>query len=162
MNPVFAGMLPMRYITGILNFQFIENYLYEYSSSDAMKGIYIYLNLSSNFNIVALILGIFLALGFILLLVFLIVNCFGKANSADKSKAVQPRGYWMQRVAYHFIGELSLSLILAWLPLYTISLFFEVMYTRNSTNFWSYAEAVGVGIAILAYFIALIKTPYLK
>jgi hypothetical protein len=83
MNPVFAGMLPLRYLTGILNFEFVENYLYQYSSLDAMKGIYIYLNLSSNFNIAAIILGLFLLLGFVLLLIYFVVSYFSKSTSTD-------------------------------------------------------------------------------
>jgi hypothetical protein len=50
-NPVFAGLLPLRYTAGILNFTDIEDYLYEYSSPNSMKGIYLFIHLSSNFKI---------------------------------------------------------------------------------------------------------------
>lgn len=56
------------------------------------------------------------------------------------------------------MGELSLSLIFLYLPIYTISLFFEVLFTVGHLNFWSYAEAFAFGLLILGYFIALIKS----
>jgi len=31
------------------------------------------------------------------------------------------------------------------------------LFTQGSFNFWSYAEALGIGLAIFGYFIALLK-----
>ncbi len=63
----------------------------------------------------------------------------------------------MYRLAFHFIGELSLSLIFICVPLYMVGIFFEALFTTES-YFWSYAQGFGVGIAILIYFIVLIKS----
>jgi hypothetical protein len=35
-----------------------------------------------------------------------------------------------------------------------------VFYTTKSSNFWSLAQGLGIGIAIIVYFIALIKESY--
>ena len=64
----------------------------------------------------------------------------------------------MHQLAFHFLGELSLSLIFLCLPIYTVSLFFEILFTLGQINFWSYAQAFGLGLAILGYFIALLKS----
>jgi hypothetical protein len=65
-------------------------------------------------------------------------------------------------LAFHFIGELALSLIIICLPLYSIGILFEAFYTASSADFWSYAMGVGIGFAIIIYFIALIKSSYPK
>lgn len=39
-----------------------------------------------------------------------------------------------------------------------VSLFFEALFTQSDTNFGSYAQGFGVGIAIVAYFIALLRS----
>ena len=46
MSPIYSGMLPLRYLAGILTFQDVESYLEELASPNSMKGIYMYLNLS--------------------------------------------------------------------------------------------------------------------
>lgn len=51
-------------------------------------------------------------------------------------------------------------MLLVCLPLFTVSLFFEVLYTQHSSNFWSYGQALGVGLALVGYFIALVKSQY--
>lgn len=56
------------------------------------------------------------------------------------------------------LGELSLALILFFLPLYSISFFFEMFYTTGNFNFWSYAEAFGIGMTFLGYSVALLKS----
>lgn len=74
LNPVFSGLLPLRYLSGILNFQGVEQYLEETSSPNSMKGVYMFLNLSANFSYVALALAAFLALGGLLFLLHLLAD----------------------------------------------------------------------------------------
>ena len=39
-----------------------------------------------------------------------------------------------------------------------VSLFFEALFTTGESNFGSYAQGFGVGIALVAYFVALLKS----
>ena len=43
-----------------------------------------------------------------------------------------------------------------------VSLFFEALFTQSDTNFGSYAQGFGVGIAMVAFFIALLKSDHPK
>jgi len=88
-NPVFAGLLPLRYIAGILNLRNIEDYLYEFSSPNNMKGIYMFLDLSSNFKVIAITLLILLVVGGLLFAIYLLVDYFGNCRSlvGDRSKS---------------------------------------------------------------------------
>jgi hypothetical protein len=159
-NPVFSGLLPLRYLAGILNFQNIEEYLEQTSSPNAMKGIYMFLNLSSNFTWVAASLACFIGLGVLLLAFYHLVDyCANPGTLEAESKRPNERnGYALYRLAYHFIGEIGLSLIFFCVPLYMISLFFEILFTMSSSNVASYAQGFGVGVAMIGYFVALIKT----
>ena len=80
-NPVFSGLLPLRFLVGILNFRGIEEYLEETTSPNAMKGIYMFLNLSGNFSWVAASLACFIGLGGVFLAVYLLADYC--ANSSD-------------------------------------------------------------------------------
>jgi hypothetical protein len=126
MNPVFSGLLPLRHLAGILNFKNVEEYLEESGSPNAMKGIYMFLNISNNMGWVAAGLGCFLVLGILLFLAHLVIDyCANKKSLEEDNKPAHERkGFWLYRLAFHFIGELSLSLIFSCLPLYTVSLFF--------------------------------------
>ena len=162
-NPVFSGLLPLRYLAGILNFKDVDDYLEQSTSPNSMKGIYMFLNLSDNFTFIAMSIGSFLALGGILLMVYSIFDWIANKDEVGKVLPQEERNcYSLYKLAYHFIGELALSLIILCLPLYSISIIFQAFYTSSSGDFWSYAMGFGVGIAIILYFIALIKSSYPK
>lgn len=72
------------------------------------------------------------------------------------------KGYVFYKLAFHFLGELALSLIIVCLPLYSISIIFEAFYTVDSSDFWSYAMGIGVAAAIIIYYAALIRHKYAK
>lgn len=73
-NPVFSGLLPLRYLAGLLNFKGVEDYLEQTTSPNAMKGIYMFLNLSDNFTFIAMSMGLFLGLGTVLYLIYLFMD----------------------------------------------------------------------------------------
>jgi len=125
-NPVFSGLLPLRFLVGILNFRGIEEYLEQTVSPNAMKGIYVFLNLSSNFSWVAAGLACFIGLGGVFYLVHLIIDYCANSNSLEEEgkKPHERRGYIFYRFAFHFIGEIGLSLIFFCVPLFMVSLFF--------------------------------------
>lgn len=76
-NPVFSGLLPLRYLAGILTFDGVEEYLEETSSPNSMKGIYMFLNLTNNFSWVAVALLALILLGATLLAInYIIERCF--------------------------------------------------------------------------------------
>ena len=83
-NPVFSGLLPLRFLVGILNFRGIEEYLEQTTSPNAMKGIYMFLNLSSNFSWVAAGLAGFIGLGGFFFLIYLIVDYFANPNTLEE------------------------------------------------------------------------------
>ena len=159
-NPVFSGLLPLRFLVGILNFRGIEEYLEETTSPNAMKGIYMFLNLSGNFTWVAASLACFIGLGGIFLAIYFLADYCANSNSLeeDRKKPHERKGFCLYRFAFHFLGEIGLSLIFFCVPLYMVSLFFEALFTTGSSNFGSYAQGFGVGIAIVAYFVALLKS----
>ena len=105
-NPIFSGLLPLRFLAGILNFQDIEGYLEQTSSPNAMKGIYMFLNLLNNFDFVAAGLGCFVGLGGILLGVYFTADYCANPNTLedDSKKPHERNGYCMYRLAFHFIG----------------------------------------------------------
>jgi hypothetical protein len=124
-NPVFSGLLPLRYLAGILTFNGVEDYLEQTSSPNAMKGIYMFLNLSSNFSWVAVGLISFIILGAILLAINYLLDHCNEQSLEDDIKSPQERNhYWLYRLSFFLIGDLSLSLIYFCLPIYTVSLFF--------------------------------------
>jgi len=43
-----------------------------------------------------------------------------------------------------------------------ISMFFEILFTQGDSSLGSYAQGTGVGIAIVCYFVALIKSSHPK
>lgn len=106
-----------------------------------MKGVYMFLNFSQNFSWVAVGLVCFVGLGLVLLAVYLIYDyCANPRELEEEKKGANERnGYWLYRLAFHFIGELSMSLVFSCLPLYTVSLFYEVLFTIGNANFMSYA-----------------------
>jgi hypothetical protein len=162
-NPVFSGLLPLRYLAGILNFKGVDDYLEQSTSPNSMKGIYMFLNLSDNFTFIAMSIASFLALGGVLLLIYNILDWVANKDELGKVVSQEERNcFSLYKLAFHFIGELALSLIILCLPLYSISIIFEAFYTTDSSDFWSYAMGVGIGFAIVIYFIALIKLPYPK
>lgn len=65
-------------------------------------------------------------------------------------------------MAYHFMGEIGLSLIFFCVPLYMTSLFFEVLFTMGESSMGSYAQGIGVGLALVCYFVAVVKSDYSK
>lgn len=73
-NPVFSGLLPLRYLAGILNFKDVDDYLDQITSPNSMKGIYMFLNLSDNFTFIALSIVSFLGLGCFLLLIYSFID----------------------------------------------------------------------------------------
>lgn len=76
LNPVFSGLLPLRYLAGILTFDGVEEYLEQTSSPNSMKGIYMFLNLSSNFSWVAVgLLSLILLGGILLAINYLLDHC---------------------------------------------------------------------------------------
>ena len=83
-NPVFSGLLPLRFLVGILNFRGIEEYLEQTTSPNAMKGIYMFLNLSSNFSWVAAGLACFIGLGGVFLLIYFIIDYCANSNGLDE------------------------------------------------------------------------------
>ena len=83
-NPVFSGLLPLRFLVGILNFRGIEEYLEQTTSPNAMKGIYMFLNLSNNFSWVAAGLACFIGLGGVFFLIYLVVDYFANPNSLEE------------------------------------------------------------------------------
>lgn len=74
MNPIYAGLLPLRYVAGIVNFKTVDTYLEQTTASTELKGIYLYLNLSDNFLFVAMAIGGFIALGLTFLVVYYIFD----------------------------------------------------------------------------------------
>ena len=74
-------MLPLRFLAGILNFKDVEDYLEQTESPNAMKGIYMFLNLSDNFTFIALSLTCMLGLGGISYLIYLVMDWL--LNSSD-------------------------------------------------------------------------------
>ena len=91
-----------------------------------MKGIYMFLNLSSNFGLVAAGLACFVGLGGILLLSYAIYDrCANPQTLEMESKKPRKRtGFVLYKLAFHFIGEIGLTIIFFCVPLYTISIFF--------------------------------------
>lgn len=104
-NPVFSGLLPLRYLAGILNFKGVEDYLEQSTSPNSMKGIYMFLNLSDNFAFIALSIVSFLALGGLLLLIYSILDWVANKDVLGKVIAQEERKcYSLYRLAFHFIG----------------------------------------------------------
>jgi len=105
-NPVFTGLLPLRYLAGILNFQDIEEYLEQTSSPNAMKGIYMFLNLSSNFSWVAAGLAGFIGIGCLLLAIYHITDYCANTDDleSDRKRPQERNGYILYRIAFHFMG----------------------------------------------------------
>lgn len=162
-NPVFSGLLPLRYIAGILNFKDVDDYMEQTTSPNSMKGIYMFFNLSDNFTFIALSIVSFLALGTILLLIYYMIDWLMNKEELGQNTSRENRtGFTLYKLAFHFIGELALSLIIVCLPLYSISIIFQAFYTSSSGDFWSYAMGVGIGIAIVAYFALLVRQSYPK
>jgi hypothetical protein len=84
-NPVFSGLLPLRYLAGILNFKNVDDYLDQTTSPNSMKGIYMFLNLSDNFTFIAISMVSFLALGGILLLIYSIIDWLMNTDEVGKT-----------------------------------------------------------------------------
>lgn len=80
-NPVFSGLLPLRYLAGILTFQDVEAYLEQTTSPNAMKGIYMFLNLSSNFSWVAVGFSCFIGFGALLIGLYYLADYCANSNS---------------------------------------------------------------------------------
>lgn len=124
-NPVFSGLLPLRYLAGLLNFKGVEDYLEQTTSPNSMKGIYMFLNLSDNFTFIALSMGLFLGLGTVLYLIYIFMDWMMNSNELGRGVPTESRkGYIFYKLAFHFLGELALSLIIVCLPLYSISIIF--------------------------------------
>lgn len=124
-NPVFSGLLPLRYLAGLLNFKGVEDYLEQTSSPNSMKGIYMFLNLSDNFTFIAMAMGLFLGLGTVLYLIYTILDWMMNSDELGRGVSTESRkGYIFYKLAFHFLGELALSLIIVCLPLYSISIIF--------------------------------------
>jgi hypothetical protein len=85
-NPVFSGLLPLRYLAGILTFKDIEEYLEQTSSPNAMKGIYMFLNLSSNFSWVAAGMACFVGLGSVLLFIYHVADYCANPNDLENDR----------------------------------------------------------------------------
>lgn len=83
-NPVFSGLLPLRYLAGILNFKNVDDYLEQVTSPNSMKGIYMFLNLSDNFTFIAISIVSFLALGGLLLLIYSIFDWMANKDELGK------------------------------------------------------------------------------
>jgi hypothetical protein len=83
-NPVFSGLLPLRYLAGILNFKDVDIYLDQTTSPNCMKGIYMFLDLSDNFTFIAISIASFLALGGILFLVHNIIDWMMNSDNLGK------------------------------------------------------------------------------
>ena len=105
-NPVFSGLLPLRFLAGILTFRGPEEYLEEINSPNAMKGIYMFLNLSGNFSWVAAGMACFIGLGSIFLGVHFLVDYCKNDNDLEeeRKKPHERNGYMLYKLAYHFIG----------------------------------------------------------
>ena len=124
-NPVFSGLLPLRYLAGLLNFKGVEDYLEQTTSPNAMKGIYMFLNLSDNFTFIAMFMGLFLGLGTVLYLIYTFMDWMMNNDELGRGVPTESRkGYIFYKLAFHFLGELALSLIIVCLPLYSISIIF--------------------------------------
>ena len=84
MNPVFSGPLPLRYVTTILPVHHIEAFLDQGETSpNAMKGIYMFLNLRDNFSWTALTIYAIIIFGAILLALHYFFNCLCPATELD-------------------------------------------------------------------------------
>jgi len=53
---------------------------------------------------------------------------------------------------------MSLSLVILFLPVYTLSLFYQILYNIDSFDLLNFAYALGFGFAFVVFFIALIRS----
>ena len=103
-NPTFSGLLPLRFLAGILNFKDVEDYLEQTTSPNSMKGIYMFLNLSDNFTFIALSLSCMLGLGGISYLVYMVMDWLLNSSDDHTISLENRRGYTFYRFAFHLIG----------------------------------------------------------
>lgn len=124
-----------------------------------MKGSYMFLNLSQNMGWATLCICCSLFLGIVLAIVYKIyVKTDSQQLEDEDISQFEKKGERIRRFAFYFIGQLSLSFVFLFLPIYTLSLFFQILYTLGEFNMWSYGYAAGFFVTIVIFFIALIKT----
>ena len=68
------------------------------------------------------------------------------------------KGEKIRRLAFYFLGEMSLTLIILFLPIYTLSLFYQILFTLGTFHLLSYVYAFGFGLILVVFFVALIKS----
>ena len=68
------------------------------------------------------------------------------------------KGEKIRRLAFYFLGEMSLTLIILFLPIYTLSLFYQILFTLGTFQLLSYVYAFGFGLILVVFFVALIKS----
>lgn len=84
-----------------------------------------FLNLSDNFTFIALSIISFLTLGGILFLIYMIIDWAMNDDHLGEYELNESRkGYVFYKLAFHFLGQLALSVIIIALPLYSISIIF--------------------------------------
>ena len=68
------------------------------------------------------------------------------------------KGEKIRRLAFYFLGEMSLTLIILFLPIYTLSLFYQILFSSGTFQPLSYVYAFGFGLILVVFFAALIKS----
>ena len=93
------------------------------------------------------------------LLVALIYKIYSKVNREEEDLPSHERkGEKIRRLAFYFLGEMSLTLIILFLPIYTLSLFYQILFSLGTFNLLSYVYAFGFGLILVVFFVALIKS----
>ena len=93
------------------------------------------------------------------LFIALIYKIYSKVNREEEDLLSHERkGEKIRRLAFYFLGEMSLTLIILFLPIYTLSLFYQILFSSGTFQLLSYVYTFGFGLILVVYFVALINS----